>query len=293
MPKPFRLVCIGRSGQVAQSLLDASRPELEVIALGRPGLDLAKPETVRDALGAARPDAVVNAAAYTAVDQAETDEAAAFAINARGAQAVAEACTTLGVPLVHLSTDYVYAGDKPSPYVESDPTDPQGVYARTKLEGEQSTTVACPDAVIVRTAWVYSPFGKNFVKTMLRLAETRDTVNVVADQLGCPTYAPDIASACIQVAQRLAEGAEGRGGVYHYAGAGETSWAGFAKAVFAGAGARGLPTAIVQEIPTSAYPTPARRPANSRLDCSKLTKAFGVEPTPWRDGLERCLDRLA
>ena len=294
MPDPFRLVCLGRSGQVALSLQEKAGAGLTVIALGRPELDLAgPPDAIRTAIAQARPHAVVNAAAHTAVDQAESDEDAAFAVNAAGAGAAASACAALGLPFVHLSTDYVYSGDKPAPYIETDPTGPTGAYARTKLAGEARVLAAHPDAVVMRTAWVYSPFGKNFVRTMLRLAEGRDTVTVVADQVGCPTYAPDIAEACIAVARALGAEPKGRGGVYHYAGAGETNWAGFARAIFDGAATRGLPSATVADIPTSAYPTPAKRPANSRLDCAKIEAAFGVAPKPWRDSLSVCLDRLA
>ena len=241
----------------------------EIIHLGRPQLDLAVPETVEPALKAAAPDIVVNAAAYTAVDQAEREPEIASAVNGTGAGAVAEAARALGVPVIHLSTDYVFDGNKTSAYVEEDLVAPASVYGASKLAGEQAVAAATDDHVILRTAWVYAPYGKNFVRTMLALAESRDEVRVVADQLGSPTYAPDIAVAIVGIARNLLRNPCDPllRGIFHLAGSGETSWAGFASAIFAFLAAKGLRKPVLTPIASADYPTPARRPANSRLNC--------------------------
>ena len=288
----MRLVVTGHEGQVATALAKTgAMQDVQVVRLGRPELDLERPETIAPALQAARPDVVVSAAAYTAVDQAEYEPQRARQVNAISPGVLAQVAAHLGVPIVHLSTDYVFDGTKPSPYVETDPTGPMTVYGATKLEGEQTVAAANPRHGIVRTAWVYAPYGKNFVRTMLRLAETREEVGVVADQFGCPSYAPDIAAGILQIAQTLVRG-KGDPGIYHMAGGGETSWAGFAAAVFEGSARRGGPAARVKPIASSDYPTPAARPANSRLDCNRLLTAYGVALPNWRRSLEHCLDIL-
>jgi dTDP-4-dehydrorhamnose reductase len=267
----------------------------EVIAVGPPELDLAIPDdaAIYAALGAARPDVIVNAAAYTAVDKAESERDLAFAVNATGAGAVARAAVRLGVPLVHVSTDYVFAGDKVGPYLENDPTGPTGVYGASKLAGEEAVLSSGADAAILRTAWVYSPFGANFVKTMLRLAETRDEVGVVDDQRGSPTSALDLADAVIVVAQHLVAGSDpGHRGVFHATGSGEGSWADLAEAVFTASAANGGPSARVKRITTADYPTPAKRPANSRLDCTALFERHGVHLPDWRDSTKTVTARL-
>lgn len=284
----MRVVVTGKDGQVARALAQAARGAgVEVVRLGRPELDLARLETIAPALRAARPDVVVSAAAYTAVDRAESEPQIARLVNGEAPGVLAEVARSLRVPIVHLSTDYVFDGVKPDPYIEDDPVGPKTVYGETKLMGERAVAAAGERYAVLRTAWVYAPWGANFVRTMLRLAESRDEIGVVSDQHGCPTYAPDIALAVLAVA-----GAEGRAGVYHMAAMGEASWAGFAEAVFDGARARGAPSARVKPIATSEYPTPARRPANSRLDCTRLREVFGVSLPHWRGGLERCLDAL-
>ncbi len=290
----MRIAVTGTAGQVVQSLTDVGpRLGAEVIPVGRPHLDLLQPGTILPALRAAAPDVIVSAAAYTAVDKAETDRESAFAINATGAGAVAQAAAVLNVPILHLSTDYVYDGAKSSPYVETDPTGPISVYGNSKLEGEQLVAAATPNHVILRTAWVYSPFGNNFVKTMLRLAESRETLNVVADQHGCPTSALDIAEAIISIAHQLlgSDAAELRG-VFHLSGQGEAVWADFAQEIFAGLKARGGKSVLVQRIPTIDYPTPAHRPANSRLSGKKLQQAYGILMPDWHISLNKVLNRL-
>ena len=290
----MKLVVTGVNGQIARALVERARPGTTVLALGRPALDLADPGSVASALAAAGADLVVNAAAYTAVDKAESEPDTAYAVNATGAGALAAAARALGLPLIHLSTDYVFDGASLAAYVETDPTGPTGVYGASKLAGEVAVRSAHPDAAILRTAWVYSPFGSNFVKTMLRLAETRDEVGVVADQIGNPTSALDIADAVLKIAANLAaqpdDGA--LSGVFHMAGSGEASWAGFATRIFAASAACGGPTARVRPIATRAYPTPARRPANSRLDCTRLTAVHGVRLPDWRRSVDHVVARL-
>jgi dTDP-4-dehydrorhamnose reductase len=291
----LRIAVTGTKGQVAQALRERGPARgVEIVALGRPDLDFMAPETVAPALRRAKADVVVNAAAYTAVDKAESEPDVADAVNRLGARAVAAAAAALEVPVVHLSTDYVFAGDLDRPYREEDPTGPTGAYGRSKLAGEAAVAAATPDHVILRTAWVYSPFGANFAKTMLRLAGTRDTVTIVADQHGSPTSALDIADAVLQVCSNLqARAAEAAlRGVFHMAGAGYTTWAGFAEAIFEASAARGGPAARVEPIPTSAYPTPARRPANSRLDCGKLLAVHGVALPDWRASTVATVERL-
>lgn len=289
-----RMVVTGRNGQVAQSILElGARRGFEVLALSRPGFDLAEPATIGPALRALAPDVVVSAAAYTAVDKAESEADLAMRVNRDGPRALAEAAGELGVPILHLSTDYVFDGTKPSPYVEDDPTAPINIYGLTKLAGEQAIAAASPNHVILRTAWVYSPFGANFVKTMLALSGKRDSLRVVADQIGRPTYAPDIAEAIFSVARRLGDDASPElRGVFHLSGADDASWYDFAASILAGSAARGGRPVMVEPIGSADYPTPARRPANSRLDGGKLARAFGVTLPSWRQSLEPCLDRL-
>jgi dTDP-4-dehydrorhamnose reductase len=292
----MRIVVSGVAGQVARSLVERGMALGHVVLpLGRPHLDLASgdAEAIRAVLEMTRPEAIVSAAAYTAVDKAESEPELAFAINATGAGHVAQAAASLGVPLVQLSTDYVFSGEGSRAWREDDPTGPQGVYGATKLAGERAILAACPNSAVLRTAWVYSPFGSNFVKTMLRLAETRDEVGVVADQIGNPTSALDIADGVLAVAANLIGRADpALRGVFHMAGAGEASWADLAEAVFAASAARGGSAAQVRRIAASDYPTPARRPANSRLDCTRLAGIHGVRLPQWRGSLETVIDRL-
>lgn len=291
----MRIVVTGREGQVVRALAEVGPTAgVSVVPVGRPALDLADPAGLRPALEAARPDVVVNAAAYTAVDKAETEPALAMAINGAGAGLVADAAAALGVPILHLSTDYVFDGTLDRPYREDDPTGPLGVYGRSKLAGEQAVAAATPHHVILRTAWVYAPFGNNFVRTMLRLAETRDEVGVVSDQWGCPTSALDIAVTVVAVARRLAgrTAPPGLFGTFHMTGQGEAVWADVADAVFARAAALGAPSARARRITTADYPTPARRPANSRLDGAKLAATYGLTLPAWRPSVAACVERL-
>lgn len=291
----MKVLVTGREGQLARGLLEAAEgAAVEVVAIGRPELDLADEKSVAAAIASERPDIVVNAAAYTAVDKAETEPAIAHAVNALGAEHVAKACAANAMPIIHISTDYVFDGTKDGPYVEDDPTAPINVYGRTKLEGEQRVANACERHLILRTAWVHSPWGANFVKTMLRLATTRPSIDVVDDQQGSPTYAPHLAAIVLAIAARIAADPAGmRWGVYHAVGAGETTWFGFAREVFRHAAEYGLPAVDVAPIAAAAYPTPARRPANSRLNCDRLRLSLGFQVPDWRIGAQDCVARIS
>ena len=288
------ILVAGGSGQVAQSLAALSTPEHRFVALGRPDLDICDRASIEAAITAHRPDAVINAAAYTAVDKAEQEADLAFAVNETGAGNLASVAHQAGLPILHLSTDYVFAGNKDGSYTEDDPVDPQSVYGRSKLAGEIAVAGANPRHVILRTAWVFSPYGNNFLKTMLRLAGDRDVVRVVADQWGSPTYAPDIANGLAAVL-RKALGAPSDPswcGTFHMTGDGTCSWADFAQEIFRQSATRGGASARVEPIPTAEYPTPAKRPANSRLDNTRFNAVFGSPLPAWQDGVKRCLAAL-
>jgi len=293
----MRIFVTGAEGQIARSLREAAAEDATIV-LGwgaRPGMDLARPDTVARAIEAFGPDLVVNPAAYTAVDKAESEPELAFAINRDGAGAVATAAARAGAPIIQLSTDYVFDGAKIVPYVEGDPPSPTGVYGASKLAGEHAVAAAHPEHIILRTAWVYAPFGANFVRTMLRLAGERDRLRVVDDQVGCPTYAPDIAEAILKIAGRLNQTgwrADYRG-VTHLAGPDAVSWCGFARAIVEGAARNGGRNIPVDPITTADYPTPAKRPANSRLATDRLKGTFGVRLPGLQTSLVDCLDRLA
>lgn len=272
----------GKTGQLAVEIQRRG----DVRALGRDVADLSDPAACHAAILAQRPQVVINAAAYTAVDGAETDEAAARVINAEAPGAMARACAALDIPFLHVSTDYVFDGSGTRPWRETDPVAPLGAYGRTKLAGEEAVRAAGGRHVILRTSWVFSAHGRNFVKTMLRLAQTRDRLTIVADQIGGPTPAADIAATLLHMAARLQAGQGG--GTYHHAGAPAISWADFAREIFAQAGQ----DVAVEDIPGSAYPTPARRPLNSRLDGTALQADFGRAPPDWRAGLSAVLHEL-
>jgi dTDP-4-dehydrorhamnose reductase len=290
-----RLIVTGTQGQVVRALQERG-PLLgvEIVAIGRPDLDLADPDGVERVLADIEGDAFVNAAAYTAVDKAESEEELATRINGEGAGAVARAAAKSNRLLLHLSTDYVFDGALDRPWREDDPTGPIGAYGRSKLAGERKVAWEYPDSAILRTAWIYAPFGANFLKTMLRLGETRDEISVVADQRGAPTAALDIADALIAIARkRLSEPKNpAMAGVFHMTGAGEATWADFAEEIFAEAERFGRKPVRVRRISTADYPTPARRPANSRLDTSKLDRVFGVALPDWRASARACVARL-
>lgn len=283
------ILVTGGTGQVATEL--AARAD--VARVGRPEFDFDRPDSIAETFHRVQPTLVVNAAAWTAVDAAEKEVDAAYRANRDGPAALASLCAAAGIPLIHISTDYVFSGDKPAPYVEDDPTGPSGVYGASKLAGEQAVLASGAQAVILRTAWVYNATGKNFVRTMLNLAQRMDTLRVVADQQGCPTNAGDLADAILAISARLAAGWQpAYHGVFHAAGTGSTNWHAFADAIFDEAARHGRPRPTVNPIATADYPTPARRPANSRLDCTKLADVFGVALPGWRPSLARTIDAI-
>ncbi|MBL8562983.1 MAG: dTDP-4-dehydrorhamnose reductase [Gemmobacter sp.] len=279
----MKLLVFGQSGQVAREL---ARAAPEAVFLGRDQADLSDPAACAAAIRAHRPEAVINAAAWTAVDRAETEEEAATVVNGVAPGAMARACADLAAPLIQISTDYVFDGAGTLPFRPGDPTAPLGAYGRSKLAGEAAVRASGARHVILRTSWVFSAHGANFVKTMLRLGAERPALRVVADQIGGPTPADAIATACLTLARSLRDGAVG--GTHHFSGAPETSWAGFARETFAQAGR----AVTVEDIPSSAYPTPAQRPLNSRLDCSALAADFGIAQPDWRAALARVIAEL-
>ncbi len=296
-PRKRRLLVTGAGGQVGTKLIgQAAAHGFAAIGTTRAELDITDRAAIEAAIAALKPDAVINAAAYTAVDRAENEPELAEAINAHAPGLLGAACDRAGVPLLHISTDYVFDGSATRPWREEDPVAPLGVYGRSKAEGEAALRRAMENHIILRTAWVFSPCGNNFVKTMLRLAAERDELTVVDDQKGSPSAAIDIAQVLLTLARlsldRQATGEAPPRGTWHFCNAGVTSWYEFARAIMARAAARGAPAARVRPIPTSAYPTPARRPANSALDCRKLTHDFGIVPRPWEEALDDVLDRL-
>ncbi|MCV2881829.1 dTDP-4-dehydrorhamnose reductase [Actibacterium sp. XHP0104] len=276
------ILVFGKTGQVATEL----QRQADVIALGRDEADLERPGRCADAILQHAPDVVINAAAWTAVDQAEAEMDRAMRVNADAPGAMARACVARGIPFLHVSTDYVFDGSGDQPWAEDDHPSPLGAYGRTKLEGEKLVRAAGGNHAILRTSWVFSAHGANFVKTMLRLAETRDKLTVVADQIGGPTPAADIAATLLTMARAMRAGQGG--GTYHYGGQPHVSWADFSREIFAQAGK----AVEVADIPSSDYPTPAKRPLNSRLDCAKLAAEFGVKPPLWKDGLAAVLAEL-
>ncbi len=286
------ILLTGGSGQLATAL--AAAATVPICHLGRPAFDFDRPESIGAAFRQANPWLVVNAAAYTAVDAAEKDAAAAYRANRDGPAELARLCEAAGIPLIHISTDYVFDGTKGEPYVETDPVAPQCVYGASKLAGEAAVLDACARAVVLRTSWVYAPTGRNFVRTMLTLGKTRDRLTVVADQKGCPTTAQDLAVAILAIAARIAETGwqDAYAGVFHAAGTGWTTWHGLASAVFAEAARHGARVPRVDPITTADYPTPAKRPADSRLDCAKLAALFGVRLPEWRPSLARTIDAI-
>jgi dTDP-4-dehydrorhamnose reductase len=289
-----RILLLGGTGQVGEELRASALPEgVEIYAPARKELDLSDRSAIARVVAAERWSAVINAAAYTEVDRAESEEELAFAINAQAPGELSAETARCGIPLIHISTDYVFDGRKGAPYVEQDETAPVNAYGRSKLKGEVGVRAANPRHVILRTSWLYSPYRKNFVKTILRLAAERERLTIVADQRGCPTAAEDIAKACLCVGLACASEPERAPyGTYHFAGAGEASWFEFASVIVDMASGRTGRTPQVAPIRTIDYPTPARRAADTRLDCTAATRAFGVSAPPWRQSLEHTVDRL-
>jgi len=287
----MKVLLLGQHGQVSQELQRVLQGAGELTILGREQLDLAQPALIRQHVQNLRPELIINAAAHTAVDQAESEPELAFAINARAPGILAEAATELGALLIHYSTDYVFDGNHAVPYCENDATHPLSVYGRSKLAGEQAIQAVGGMHLILRTSWVYSQHGKNFLLTMQRLLQERESLSVVDDQIGAPTWAGTIAQTTAQLIEQWRSRHAGPWGVYHLTAQGETSWFGFASAIAAHLRRQGKSVAMLQPIPSSAYPTPAQRPINSRLDCSRLQQDWHVQLPDWQAALEQCLAR--
>lgn len=290
----MKILVVGGNGQLGWELSKRGRDKgLDILSLDLPEIDIADPFSVKKNVSQSGASIVINAAAYTAVDKAESEEALAYAVNKYGPAYLASECKEAGIPLIHVSTDYVFDGSKKGPYLETDPVSPLGVYGRSKAAGEEEIGNRLKEHIILRTAWLYGVHGSNFVKTMLRLCKETQTLKVVADQNGCPTYSADLAEAILTIADHIIKGMEVAWGTYHFCGGGATTWHGFAEAIFKIAGRyESFHVKEVIPINTSEYPTPARRPHNSVLDCSLLRKNFGINPPPWEESLAVMLREL-
>lgn len=285
----MNILLIGQHGQVSRALQQCLQGQGNLTVRGREHLDLADPERIRRQVRDLQPDLIINAAAYTAVDQAESEPELAFAINATAPGILAEEAAALGAPLIHYSTDYVFDGSKATPYTEDDSPNPLGIYGQSKLAGERAIQAVGGAHLILRTSWVYSLHGRNFLLTMQRLLQERDNLDIVVDQIGAPTWAGSIAQATGQLIQHWRNDQGGPWGVYHLTAQGEISWFGFASAIAEQLRLQGKPVARLQAIPSSAYPTPAQRPLNSRLDCSRLQREWFVQLPDWPGALLECL----
>lgn len=292
MTAHLKILITGQHGQLSRELQQRLKGLGELIVLGRDRLDLADPDQIRQHVRAHRPDLIINAAAHTAVDQAENEPDLAFAINAIAPGVLAQEAKALGAPLIHYSTDYVFDGSKPAPYTEADEPNPLGVYGQSKLAGEQAIAAVGGEYLILRTSWVYASHGKNFLLTMQRLLQEKPQMRIVADQIGAPTWAGSIADSTRGLIERWRAGAPGPWGIYHLTAQGETSWFGFATAIGEHLRQQGKACAELEPIPSSAYPTPAKRPLNSRLDCSRLQQQWHVSQPQWQDALRECLAGL-
>jgi len=288
----MRILIVGSAGQIGSELMRTPIPACwHRAGASRAELDITDERAVAATLAACRPNLVINAAAYTAVDRAESERDSAVAVNATGPAILARQCGAIGAALLHYSTDYVFDGTKPAPYAEADPVNPLGVYGASKEAGERALRRTLTEHVILRTSWVYGTEGGNFVKTMIRLAGQRPELRVVDDQLGCPTAAADIAEATIELATAIAAG-HARWGTFHYAGSGATTWHGFATAIIGEAAKRTGRRPQVHPISSADYPTAARRPANSVLDCTAIAAAYGIRGKPWQQSLSRVIDGI-
>jgi dTDP-4-dehydrorhamnose reductase len=288
------IAIIGSNGQLGWELVRrGQRGGLSILALDYPEIDISDPAAIDSRIDFSKIDLIINAAAYTAVDRAESEPEVAFAVNRDGPANLARRCRNRGIPLIHVSTDYVFDGTKQGAYIEEDPVVPLGVYGESKAAGEADVRKMLPEHFILRTAWLCGIHGHNFVKTILKLGRERDTLKVVSDQFGCPTIAADLAEAILELVRHAGKKQPVKWGTYHYCGAGKTTWHGFAKAIFEIA--RQYEKFAVKEIlpiSTAEYPTPVKRPANSVLDCSKIERNFGIRPRPWKEGLAEMIRRL-
>jgi len=287
----MRILVTGANGQVGWELARrGARKGFDILALDHATLDITDSSAVNREVSGSGPSVVVNAAAYTAVDQAESESELAFAANRDGPAYLASACAEAGIPLVHISTDFVFDGEKKGPYLETDQDSPLSVYGKSKAAGEVAVRERLREHIILRTSWVYGVHGRNFVKTMLRLGREKDVIQVVADQYGCPTYAADLADAILKIAAQMQDNSEITWGTYHYCGKGVTSWHGLGEATLSLAKKyTSLRVKTIEAIRTAEYPTPAKRPFNSALDCSLVEKTFNIHPKPWRESLAQMI----
>jgi len=290
----MKVMVIGDSGQLGWELSRRGEQQgFGVISVDLPDFDITKHTSIENQLKRADADVVINAAAYTAVDQAESEPQLAFAVNRDGPAYLASACAACRVPLIHVSTDYVFDGTQKEPYVETDPISPLGIYGQSKAAGEDEIRKILPHHIILRTAWLYGTHGKNFVKTMLRLGHEQEIIRVVSDQFGCPTYAADLADAIFSVINHLKRRNDLQWGTYHYCGGGATTWHGFAEAILSLAKKyNSLVAKKVEPITSAEFPTPAKRPVNSVLNCSLIKKHFGIRTRPWEESLTTMLKQL-
>lgn len=289
-----RVIVMGCNGQVGWELVRQGKEKgINILSLDLPEFNLTDQHAVQNIITQPDISLVINAAAYTAVDKAEKDVETAYAVNRDGPSYLASACAEAGIPLFHISTDYVYDGTKKGAYVETDPVSPLGVYGKSKASGDEAVQQKIENYIILRTSWVCGVHGNNFVKTMLRLGQEKDRLNVVADQYGSPTFAFDIAETLLDLAVRFLDGAHMTWGTYHYTGRGVTTWYDFALEIFKAAGQfTTFKVKTIDPIPTEAYPTPAKRPANSVLDCTKILNAYSINTRPWEDGLRMMLQAV-
>jgi len=291
----MKLLVIGENGQLGWEICRKGKNQgIDMSGLDLPDFDVTEPSEVKKAVHQAGVSLVINASAYTAVDTAESEPEVAFAVNRDGPAYLAVSCAEVGIPLIHISTDYVFDGSKKSPYLETEPVSPLGIYGQSKAAGETEIRDNLKEHIIIRTAWLYGLHGNNFVKTMLRLGKEKEILSVVADQYGCPTYAADLADAILTIATQINEQRDDIWGTYHYCGKGVTSWHGFAQAIFDLANHYDtFQVKKVVPITTSEYPTPAKRPANSGMDCSLLTKIFGISPRTWQESLADMINMMS
>ena len=289
----MKLLVLGENGQLGWEVCRRGGEKgFDIVPLDLPDFDVTEPSEVKKSVHQAGVSLVINASAYTAVDTAESEPELAFAVNRDGPAYLAASCAEIGIPLIHISTDYVFDGSKKGPYLETEPVSPLGIYGKTKAAGETEIRNNLQEHIIIRTAWLYGLHGNNFVKTMLRLGKEKEVLSVVADQYGCPTYAADLADAILTITIQISEQRDVIWGTYHYCGKGVTTWHGFAQAIFDLANQHD--SLIVKEvvpITTSEYPTPAKRPANSCMECSLITKNFGIIPRPWQESLADMVHR--
>jgi len=289
----MKLLVIGENGQLGWELcIRGANQGFDIVALDLPEFDITEPSIVKKAVSQTGVLLIINASAYTAVDKAESESELAFAVNRDGPAYLAASCAEAGIPLIHISTDYVFDGRKKEPYLETEPVSPLGIYGQSKAAGETEIRNTLKQHIIIRTAWLYGLHGNNFVKTMLSLGKEKEILSVVADQYGCPTYAADLADAILMIASQISERRNVTWGTYHYCGKGETTWHGFAEAIFDLAKQYdSLMVKKIVPITTAEYPTPAKRPANSGMDCSLITKNFGISLRPWQESLADMVNR--